>query len=55
MAEPVKHLYQNHLWLAGAGITDVQRDVPFKILVANFAESQPVSYTHLTLPTILLV
>ena len=39
MAEPVNRLYQNHVPLAGAGIADVQPDVPFKILVANFGES----------------
>ena len=39
MAEPVKRLYENHVCLAGAGIVDVQPDVRFKILVANFGES----------------
>ena len=39
MAKAVKSFYQNHVCLAGAGIADVQHDVPFKILVANLGES----------------
>ena len=39
MSEPVKHLYQNHVFLVGAGIADVQHDFPFNILMTKFGKS----------------
>ena len=38
MDETVKRFYQSHVCLAGAGIADVEPEVPFIILGARFGE-----------------
>ena len=40
LVEPNKKLYDSHMCLAGNGIAQVERDKPFRILVANFGETQ---------------
>ena len=40
LVEPNKKLYESHMCLAGNGIAQVERDKPFRILVANFGRTE---------------
>ena len=40
VVEPIAKLYESHMCLAGNGISQVQADKPFKILVANFSDKE---------------
>ena len=52
---PLTYLYTEHLWFESVGYADIFWDLQ-RVRWGGFALDQtPVSYTHLTLPTILLV